>query len=320
MRNDRWFQRARSARRFLVGLAAVWFAASACGDAAPADDRQVATLSQTEVVALCDELRDALDDQPVQCSFSAINWVVPSNQSCRDADLTSCTASVGDVRAWHEQARSDPCSVPPDGPTDDVTSDPRDGCDTLVPEVARPDICRAVSFSSLQTVDGVYELVSSMVPDRTPCDWPLPAPLDRDAPRFVLVATQASGVPEVILKSCVAIADCQTLGRELREFGEPLSTDADGYLFNHFTGCPLDATGSDIWLVSRAPAGVPSCQAQWLPTSEVWTDTSGATISTATGLPLRPSPGCGYVVALSIEERDACGAGAQYESRLVSPL
>lgn len=309
------------ARRSVVTFAALSLAASAC-DTTPPDDAPLAALSGSELVALCDELRDSVADQPIQCEDGERYWVLPSNQSCRDADLTNCTASAGDARGWHEQARSEACSQASDSDPSSVEADPRQSCDPFRPQFrgAEPQ-CPAAGLTSLESADGVYELVLSGMSSKVPCNVTLPEPLDRDAARLVLVATQASGTPEVILKSCGEVADCLALAREIRTFGDAQSADPDAEAYNHLVACDR-APGSNFEIVlnSRVPEGVPFCQVRWLPRIDILRNGSGLTILVSADRPIRASAGCGYVVAPSSGELEACYASGYYEARFVSAL
>lgn len=321
-------------KRVLTTIAGISLAANACDEMAPPDDAQLATLSGGELIALCDELRDTVADHPIQCEEGDRYWLLPSNQSCRDADLTNCPASAGDVRAWHEQARSDPCAQPEPEPglavevaplgidPNSVQPDVLTACAPFLPKFqgAVPS-CPPADPSLFASADGVYELVSSFVPAQVPCHGTLPAVLESNSPRLLLVATQASGVPEVILKSCGAVADCQALARELRAFGDAESDPRNVTPGHHFDACRLGpGSGADFLLHARVPEGVPFCEAPWLPTTQIYRVGADLTISVSTGWRMRASSGCGYVIAPSLEELAACSLTVQYDARFVSPL
>lgn len=297
-------------RPFMFMLAALSFMAVACATSPP-DGARISSLSSEEVVALCDELRDAvrLADHPVECQESQIQWLLPTNQSCREAALAACGATAGDVRSWHELARRDPCSV---GATNLLAAFPdpaQQGCEALRPQVIGIDVpCATTGLASLERFDGVYELTSLQVLAAGGCEWTMPAVLDPSLPHFVVVSTQASGVPELILKSCGAVAECQALAREIRVLGDPEGRQPEGYRYDHFALC------EDAFIAqSRAPDGV-ACQHQWRPRAELMMLVDEMMLSDAevrlilrSGPSTAPeSPGCGYVVLPSASELDAC--------------
>ena len=310
-----------------LALACAALGSVACSVAAPPDSARLDTLSSDERVALCDELRDAVarDDHPVQCGGFDFHWLLPSNQSCRAADLSACDGTAGEARRFYELARSDPCSIVSIGEDDSIT-DPSTpvsmACPALAPrlELGEP-ACEGPDLSRLQAVEGVYEVTASEVPSRLPCAGTLPALLDRAAPRLVLVATQASGVAEVIAKSCQSAADCQELARALRVAGDPDRPDPNTYDVGHFDDCGWMVGAPNILLSSRVPAGMLSCEPPWLPRSELlWAGAAGLTVTVYPALPAQPSPGCGYVVAPSPDDIEACSSSARHEARFESAL
>jgi hypothetical protein len=319
-----------SAAALILTLAALSIGIVAC-DPSPSDDARIASLSPDEVVALCDELRDAVSvaDHPVECSDWPIQWVVPSNQHCRDADLEACDATAGDVRGWHEAARRDPCSL--HRSSQSVGFGERGaqaGCSELIPRLTDADVpCTPGGLANLEKFDGVYEVTSAAVLSEVACDTAPPAVLEPDAPRFVVVSTQTSGVPEAILKSCGDIPDCQALARAIRTQGDPGPREPDSYRYDHFVDC-RGPTASDAFILeSRLPEGVPACQLHIRSRTELMLLVSDLTLAErplsvlakGMGTP-STSPGCGYVVAPSAREFGACAVLEEYTAVLVAPL
>lgn len=163
---------------------------------------------------------------------------------------------------------------------------------------------------------------------RTACDAEPPAVLEPGAPRFVVVSTQASGTPEVILKSCGEIAECQALAETLRTQGDPGPSDPGTYRYDHFVDCrgPVGSTDAFI-LESRLPEGVPECQLHNRSRTELML------LSEDLMLPERPlsllakgmrtpqtSPGCGYIVGGALDNWGACGVLEEHIGILVAPL
>lgn len=321
------FTRSGRARRWVITLAAISLAA--CIEEAPPDEALAAELSSDDVLALCDELRDAVqrNDRPIECESGDEYWVLPSNQSCLSADLSACTATVGQLRRCHELARQSPCSLETDpiSPVDlsPITVDPSSGeCPSLVgcspfaptTEQAYIPACSAVGLASLQNFDGVYEVMPTGYTEAPSCPRSLPDVLEPGAPRFVLVSTAASGLPEIILQSCTTLADCQTLARELQATDNPRGAAS----YNRLFGCATGPDAAPIVLQS-VPADVPSCQLEWQPQVNVTGDPSSPTV-TVSGLTDMPetSPGCGYIIA-SVAPY-ACWAMAEYTAVRVSTL
>jgi hypothetical protein len=143
----------------------------------------------------------------------------------------------------------------------------------------------------------------------------LPELLEMDAPYFVLVSTEASEVPEVILQSCNALPDCQALAREIQAAASPRGATP----YNHLLGCgtPLE---SEPFFLHAFPADA-SCQAAWLPQVYVSGDPSSLLVM-ASNLsdPPEVSPGCGYIISSARREPDACVAYVQYRAVRVSAL
>jgi len=259
--------------RLVFTLAAISLAA-AC-DEAPSDDAVAAELSIGEVLALCDELRDAVqrNDAPAQCGSGDRYWILPSNEDCRNTDLSACDVTVGQLRRCHERARQDPCAVSNElaSPADLSPIQPEmvfaecmslDGCYPLVPTTgdAFAPACTAVGIESLQTIDGVYEVTPDLRSDPAQCPGILPEVLELNAPRFVLVSTEASGAPEVVLQSCNELPDCQALAREIQAAASPRSATP----YNHLRGCETPLSAEPFRLVP-VPADASPCEAAWLP-------------------------------------------------------
>jgi hypothetical protein len=323
------FNGSSRARRQVFTLAAISLAA-ACVETLPADDAVVAELSSGQVLALCDELRDAVqrDDQLIQCDAGDKYWVLPSNESCRSADLSACAVTVGELRRCHELTRQDPCSLANDplSPVDLSPIDPGtglaeceslDGCYPLVPttDYAYALACSAVALESLQTIDGVYEVTFASQPEASRCPGALPQVIEMDAPRFVLASTEASGVAEVLLQSCTEVPDCQALAREIRAAAAPRGATP----YNHLLGCETPFNAESFALVF-VPPDAASCHAAGLPEVSVAGGPASlrVTISSLANPP-EVSPGCGYVIQPS-RATEVCEAFAEYRAVRVSAL
>jgi hypothetical protein len=224
--------------------------------------------------------------------------------------------------------RQDPCSLENDplSPVDLSPIDPEtgladcqslDGCYPLAPTTddLRTPVCSAVGLESLQTIDGVYEVALNLQTDAAQCPNILPELLEMDAPYFVLVSTEASGVPEVVLQSCNELPDCQVLARELQAAASPRGST----LYNHLLGCGTPLAAEPFILVSAPPDTLP-CQA-WMPTVSVSGDPSLLRVTIINlSDPPEVSPGCGYIIASSRREPEACLAFAEYGAVRVSAL
>lgn len=316
-------------RRLVFTLAAISLAA-ACIDEAPPDDAVASELSSGEVLALCDELRDAVqrNDEPIQCPSGERYWVLPSNESCRNADLSACDVTVGQLRRCHERARADSCATSNDqalsadlSPIDPGTvfAECRslDACAPFAPviEYGFTPSCTAVGLASLQAFDGVYQMTFARPMEIPQCP-PMPEVLEAGAPHFVLVSTEASGVPETLLQSCAAVPDCQALARDIQATARPRGVTP----YNHLRGCTTPFDAQPV-LLQFVPADAPSCQTPWLPRVFVSGDPSSLAVN-VTGAADTPeiSPGCGYVIPSSWRAGEGCGGYADYEAALVSPL
>jgi hypothetical protein len=164
--------------------------------------------------------------------------------------------------------------------------------------------------------------VSSSAAIAAGCGSTSPALLDARAPRFVLVSTQASGVPEVILESCDTVADCQLLARDLRETGDRGGTASDTYRYNHFGACTFPIDVSVTSLQSTPPAGARACDLPWLPSISItrFEPTTVRMSISARGGTAETSPGCGYVVMSSLAEDELCSTLTEYTAVLDAPL
>jgi hypothetical protein len=100
--------RVRRAAYTLAAISLAALALAACADENPSDDVIAADLSTREVLALCDELRDAVESSPRRCGSDA-NEEPPSNEACLNADLSGCTVTVGELRRCNERALQAPC-------------------------------------------------------------------------------------------------------------------------------------------------------------------------------------------------------------------
>jgi hypothetical protein len=310
-------------------LAAISLAA-ACIDEVPPDDAIAAELSSSEVLALCDELRDAVqrNDEPIECDSGERYWILPSNESCRNADLSACDVTVGQLRRCHELVRGDPCA-PSTNQTTSADLSPIDpetlfaecrsleACAPFAPaiEYGFAPSCTAVGLEGIQAFDGVYEVTLARPMEIPQCP-PTPAVLEAGAPRFVLVSTEASGVPESILQSCVTVADCQALARDIQAAASPRGPTP----YNHLRGCS-SPFGARPALLQFVPTDAPTCQTPWLPRVSVSGDPSLLAVSVI-GAADTPeiSPGCGYIIPSSLHAGEGCGGYADYEGELVSPL
>jgi hypothetical protein len=253
-------------------------------------------------------------------------WVLPSNESCRSADLSACVVTVGELRRCHELKRQDPCSLANDVLADPSPNDPGtalaeceslEGCYPFVPttDYVFTPACTAAGIESLRTIDGVYEVTRAPQSNASRCQDALPEAIEIDAPHLVLVSTEASGVPEMILQSCTTLPDCQAAAREIQAAASPRGATA----YNHLLGCetPLDA---EPFFLLFVPPDTASCHAAWLPEVAVTGDPSSLRVMIG-GLanPPEASPGCGYVIPPS-RAADACEAFAEYRAVRVSAL
>ena len=243
---------------------------SACGDAAPPDDARVDALSQAERVALCDELRDdiAAEDEPIRCSDgSSIHWEVPSNQLCRELDLSMCDAgSVGELRAFHRSMQGDPCAALAEPSLDNQATD--FACSARLAPLPRaePAPCPTASLIDLAKYDGVYQIYPW---DRAGgaefsgvCDEAAPPLFSGDAPYFVLVATDQAGRPSVALQSCRDLSDCQGVAAQIRVTGGSALSAGAATVQRWFGACAPIISGTAPALDSFAPPGSEGCATQ----------------------------------------------------------
>jgi hypothetical protein len=326
---DEFHGSSRSRRRVFT-LAAISLAA-ACIDEAPPDDAVAAELSSSEVLALCDELRDAVqrDDHPIECDSGDRYWVLPSNQTCRNADLSACTATVGQLRRCHELARQNPCSLPNEpSPADLSRVEPDvifsecsslEGCYPFVASTGYTSIstCTGADLSSLQVYDGVYEVAGLTGIWADPSCIPLPE-LSEGTGHFVLVATEASGAAEVVLQSCDAVADCQALAREIQATGSARSAEPVA-AYNHLSGCGVPGDTVTFSLQSIVP-DLPSCQILSMPTVVVLGEPSSPTVMFSGLTDTEVSPGCGSIIPPDAAEAGSCPALRQIRAMSIAPL
>ncbi|HTV21682.1 MAG TPA: hypothetical protein VMG12_23495 [Polyangiaceae bacterium] len=292
----------------------------ACDAAPPPDDTRLSELSSDERVALCDELRDDADrdDHPIECDGFQFHWLLPANQSCRDADVRGCSATAGDVRAWHQRARNDPCPLTLNSPSPDVVSS---GCPPFAPALGvGQTACERRNPALLTRFDGVYTLVSSDVPSQLPCGGTLPRVLDPAAPRLVLATTLALGAPQLILQSCQSLEDCRALAGELRDPLGTASSDPSISHFNRLDDCGSQVAGPSVLLHSLVPEGVRSCEVEWSSQTEALLEGSRLSVTVTPDQPVQASAGCGYVVMPSSVDSGACFASARFVAEFESEL
>jgi hypothetical protein len=144
-----------------AALLALAWGASGCGEASAADETVIASLSERELLGLCDELRDPVTrwQRPQKCSDGwTVQLVAPSNASCRLADRSTCDASAGDVRACSAAVLADPCGSASEPP---AACDRLAGCDPSLVPSAVLDECpgptlEEYSINDFSILDGVY--------------------------------------------------------------------------------------------------------------------------------------------------------------------
>jgi hypothetical protein len=329
----------RPSRLLALGLAAL-----ACADTSPPDDAPLNTLSAEERVALCDDVRDVVTavDRPEQCDGGAVRLFVPSNQACRDADLTTCQATAGDVRACYEWAQSDRCSVIIQLSQICLPVRSCDGAVVPSAEYAFREGCPKASVEALEMFDGVYAVTSftefssgDARPGLSPADLSEP---DEGAPAesceaespmviepsgrwIVLVTTQVSGTPLVVLRNCSDVADCQARAQMIRAAGDDASVvDADE--LTAFYACEPEEPGQQVTrLDGLATDAARSCQRRQKPSvmisgspSQLVVDVSGPSS------PALESSGCGYVVSPSPREPAPCTRHERYSATLAASL
>ena len=156
------------------------------------------------------------------------------------------------------------------------------------------------------------------------CDAPsLPALFEPETRWFVLVTTQVSTTPVVVLRTCDSVADCQARARSLRDRGDDAGIVAGAQAFRAFSACEPQELGQEIVSVdSIAPGLGPACQSELRPSatltragSELYFELSGGAASAG-----GESNGCGYVVAQSGREPPPCIAFQSHRALFTAPL
>jgi hypothetical protein len=310
-------------RRLGFTLTAISLAA-ACDAAPPSDDAVVSELSSAEVMALCDELRDAItaDDRPFQCDSGDWYWVLPSNGTCLSADLSGCPVSVGEVRRCHALARSSPCPISDSAeptPFTEPACSLMDACYPLAPQTgyANTAPCAAVDLSRLRAFDGVYQVMGpTLYAGDEHCPGTLPSVFDAGTSHFVLVSTEGSGMPEIILQSCADVADCQAVARAIQAADSPRAATP----YNHLRGCELPLESQTVYLES-VPEDPDACAADWPTQVMVLDDSSSLRVSiSGSADPPDVSPGCGYIIPSSPHSLEYCMKYEEYGAMFVAPL
>jgi hypothetical protein len=344
-------------RRCLARI--VWMVASsgasACADALPADSTPIGTLSDQELVAVCDEVRDIVtaEDRPTECDGGPVRLIVPSNQLCRDMERERCAATVGELRACYEQANANRCSMQ-DG-SSDACAELNFGCaPQLLPqaEYAVDPGCARASAEVLRTWDGVYEVTATrdeseivyaedglrddaLAPvdpndvaatnftEAVPtapreCTAEPPELIEAGASWFVLVTTESSEGPSVVLASCSGVTECQTSARTIRDSEGAADRVGD---YRRFQSCGSPGDTIIYWLESFASDPGRSCQARQRARVTIEHAATEGEIIVRLANAMRPlleSSGCGYAIELSPRERSTCFGGVAYEAAVVA--
>lgn len=135
--------------------------ASGCGEASAGDEAVLASLTERELLGLCDELRDPVTrlQRPQKCSDGwTVQLVAPSNASCQLADRSTCDATAGDVRACSAAVLADPCGSASEPP---AACERLSGCDPSWIASAVLDQCPVLSWddsgsNDFPRFDGIY--------------------------------------------------------------------------------------------------------------------------------------------------------------------
>jgi hypothetical protein len=299
--------------------------AAACDDAAPADDVFVYALSSRQALALCDELRDAasVGDHPLLCQSGKTRWLLPSNEACASADLSACRVTAGELRRCLASALQAPCASA-SSETAPLECQRVAGCYPLLPTVAsvEPPPCTPIAPTDLRSFEGIYEMPAGAASHAPSCAGDLPPVIDTGASHFVLVSTDSSGTPWVILQSCDSVADCQALAREAQATGGPRSTAPGGAPNNLLRACREDQAGEDhlehdhVILQREATAGAACSTAEWWPWVQIQRLQSSLNVTiSAFASPPHTPPGCG-----SAGFDETCSMLTGYDALLVAPL
>lgn len=327
-RRRRWLRRSLASLALAASSGAL---VSACsGDATPADDVALASLSNRETLALCDELRDAVsaDDRPIQCGTGERYWLLPSNQFCLDIDRSTCGGTVGELRRCHAQAVQNPCAelVAIDSVSGADDCQFLDACGFLMPQTARagaPD-CTPLGLAALRALDGIYELSPTSGPfaagegssDSCLSNVNLPVVIEPGQRHAVLASTDRSGTPELIVQGCDSIDECRALASPIRAGEDPRAPALALTASNRFIACEEHQFEGFPLRLRSTPPDLPLCLIPWAP--EVQLDIEAGALGVNAVGPVEPaeaSRGCGSVTA-----GWTCGVRTEYRTTAAAPL
>jgi hypothetical protein len=192
----------------------------ACSEDRVADERPLSSLSSQELGTVCDELRANWPraGQTLACQDgSTVSLAEFSSESCSGVSASSCSASVGDVRACNDASLADPCAAFAQRP-DACAPLAAAGCGT-VEALSLPmgDTCRTLQPSDVAPLEGVYELVRH-TENTDSCAAEGASRLDSDTEQlFVLVGVDFFGTPMAAIQSCADRAGCLALAERIRQ-------------------------------------------------------------------------------------------------------
>ena len=290
----------RAATFLLLVLTSVPFA---CSEAAAPDEASLASLSERELLGVCDELRDPVTrfKRPLDCGEGAtVRLVAPSNSSCRLAMLSGCAATVGDVRACSAAVLADPCAAAEQPP---AACERLADCDSSLIASAVYEDCTPSGFEELSRLQGVYVLLSHGLNDS--CRPPgSEADTANQAPRLsssalpevpaqgylVLQAIDLAPVPELLSSWCDDLATCQALLA-----GDALEDPSTVRPGERLTGC----FGPGSFPAARSPRPEDPCEVPTRSTTLTRVSPGTAVLETITrAVPGPRDPrGCGFIIS-----------------------
>lgn len=226
----------------------------ACGGGSVGDDRRLATLSNSELGELCDELDEAWPDaeREVQCDDgSSVSFVRSPAAGCGERQLSECPATAGDVRACAAAFVDDPCGASLELPAACAALQQPGCAASATPELATA--CTPLAAPDVAPLEGIYELVSHDI--SRSCDAEGLSPADFDNDRFlVLVGADFFGAPIGSLESCDDLDDCRAAAARIRELAgdaslQPVDEAAPSPDFSRAIFCKAETAGE---LLSQA--------------------------------------------------------------------